>query len=122
MCFHEILFLNTILIFLNLCVISRFFFSAHCEKAEKEKKEDRRRNSLSSPEVNPPSTTVEMETECDLAQGPKSSLNNGGGLPSLEAAATDAATVNLISTKQMFKPKKNKSKRKASEILEGTCM
>ena len=57
-----------------------------------------------------------METECDLAQGPKSSLNNGGGLPSLEAAAT----VNLISTKQMFKPKKNKSKRKASEILEGT--
>ena len=98
------------------------FFSAHCEKTEKEKKEDKRRNSLSSPEVNPPSTTVEMETECDLAQGPKSSLNNGGGLPSLEAAATDAATVNLISTKQMFKPKKNKSKRKASEILEGTCM
>ena len=99
------------------------FFSAHCEKAEKEKKEDRRRNSLSSPEVNPPSsTTVEMETECDLAQGPKSSLNNGGGLPSSEAAATDAATVNLISTKQMFKPKKNKSKRKASEILEGTYM
>merc|ERR1711879_542623 len=84
----------------------------HCEKAEKEKKEDRRRNSLSSPEVNPPSTTVEMETECDLAQGPKSSLNNGGGLPSLEAAATDAATVNLISTKQMFKPKRIKAKEK----------
>ena len=59
-----------------------------------------------------------METECDLAQGPKSSsrsLNNGG-------SSLEAATVNLISTKQMFKPKKNKSKRKASEILEGTCM